>query len=362
MTAAELIYEIETDILKIIARMLGTGKIGTLEWQVTKLSQIGSLDEQARELIMAKIKAVRNLAVDEVVKKAFDRLEINERRYKEAVKAGRLQDVLPIAVDPSIRNILTAWENSARSGINLTMQTLLDKCGEVYRDTITRTTAETILGVKSGRQAIRETMREWAAQGVPSIVGQRTLPGGRVVDVHWSTEAYANAVIRTNTYRVVKETTETRMDEYGVDLAEVSWHAASRVTHYDYQGQIYSRSGRDEVYPPLSDTGYGDAAGLMGVNCTHYLIPFVPGISVKQEGLDISKEENERLYKQSQEQRRLEREIRSAKREAEVFKSGNDESGYKEAMQLVRDRQATMREFIDESGRARRYDREQIEV
>ena len=152
------------------------------------------------------------------------------------------------------------------------------------------------------------------------------------------------------------------MDEYGVDLAEVSWHAASRVTHYDYQGQIYSRSGRDEVYPPLSDTGYGDASGLMGVNCTHYLIPFVPGISVKQEGLDISKEENERLYKQSQEQRRLEREIRSAKREAAVFKSGNDDAGYKEAMQLVRDRQATMREFIDESGRTRRYDREQIEV
>jgi hypothetical protein len=354
MTAAELIYEIETDILKIIARMLGTGKIGTLEWQVTKLSQIGSLDKQARELIMAKIKAVRNLAVDEVVKKAFDRLEINERRYKEAVKAGRLQDVLPITVDPSIRNILTAWENSAKYGINLTMQTLLDNCGEVYRDTITRTTAETILGVKSGRQAIRETMREWAAQGVPSIVDR----AGR----QWTTEAYVNAVIRTNTYRVVKETTETRMDEYGVDLAEVSWHAASRVTHYDYQGQIYSRSGRDEVYPPLSDTGYGDAAGLMGVNCTHYLIPFVPGISVKQEGLDISKEENERLYKQSQEQRRLEREIRSAKREAAVFKSGNDDAGYKEAMQLVRDRQATMREFIDESGRTRRYDREQIEV
>ena len=354
MTAAELIYEIETDILKIIARMLGTGKIGTLEWQVTKLSQIGSLDEQARELIMAKIKAVRNLAVDEVVKKAFDRLENNERRYKEAVKAGRLQDVLPIAVDPSIRNILTAWENSAKSGINLTMQTLLDNCGEVYRDTITRTTAETILGVKSGRQAIRETMREWAAQGVPSIVDR----AGR----QWTTEAYANAVIRTNTYRVVKETTEMRMDEYGVDLAEVSWHAASRVTHYDYQGQIYSRSGRDEVYPPLSDTGYGEAAGLMGVNCTHSLIPFVPGISVKQEGLDISKEENERLYKQSQEQRRLEREIRAAKREAAVFKSGNDDAGYKEAMQLVRDRQATMREFIDESGRTRRYDREQIEV
>jgi len=31
-------------------------------------------------------------------------------------------------------------------------------------------------------------------------------------------------------------------------------------------------------------------------------------------------------------------------------------------MQMVRYRQATMREFIDESGRTRRYDREQIEV
>lgn len=91
------------------------------------------------------------------------------------------------------------------------------------------------------------------------------------------------------------------------------------------------------------------------INCGHFPIPMVPGVSIPHaEEFVQPKAENDKLYAESQEQRALERKIRAAKR---VVEMGDDS---KEAKQRVRDAQAQMREFINRTGRTRRYDREQI--
>lgn len=91
------------------------------------------------------------------------------------------------------------------------------------------------------------------------------------------------------------------------------------------------------------------------INCGHYPIPIIPGVSIPHAQDYVQpKEENDKQYAESQQQRALERKIRAAKRAVEM---GDDS---KEAKQRVKDAQKEMRAFIAETGRTRRYDRESL--
>jgi hypothetical protein len=92
---------------------------------------------------------------------------------------------------------------------------------------------------------------------------------------------------------------------------------------------------------------------------SHILYPFWEGVSI-QRGPTQTAEENELLYQTVQNQRALERAIRSAKRELAVVEKTGDKNAIWEAKQTIRDRQQEMRDFIDETGRTRQYGREQI--
>ncbi|MFA2861499.1 MULTISPECIES: phage minor capsid protein [Bacillus] len=126
-----------------------------------------------------------------------------------------------------------------------------------------------------------------------------------------------------------------------------------------YQGRIFSMSGKSKKYPAWSTTSYGDAAGILGVNCRHIKYPYIPGMSTKRnEPQDYA--ENNRVYKESQRQRSLERDIKKAKREVMLLEELGDKEGVKLAKQKVSQRQAAMRDFIKATGRRRRPEREKI--
>ena len=113
-------------------------------------------------------------------------------------------------------------------------------------------------------------------------------------------------------------------------------------------------------YDKPSFERYGEPAGLFGINCGHHPIPIIPGFSYPQDGPEQDREANDKEYEESQIQRAYERSIRTAKRDLEVAKATGDEELVKERKKAVQEEQARMRKFIDETGRARRYDREQI--
>nr|DAR93793.1 MAG TPA: minor capsid protein [Caudoviricetes sp.] len=59
-----------------------------------------------------------------------------------------------------------------------------------------------------------------------------------------------------------------RMDEWEWDLVFVDAHFGARPSHAEWQGKVYSRSGRSTEYPSLVEsTGYGTVTGLCGANC-----------------------------------------------------------------------------------------------
>lgn len=89
-------------------------------------------------------------------------------------------------------------------------------------------------------------------------------------------------------------------------------------------------------------------------------MPQIPGVTIPQDKQRQDKEENDKLYQESQEQRALERSIRAAKRKQAAFKAAGLDDAAADMSKTIADRQAAMREFIKETGRTRRYDRESI--
>jgi hypothetical protein len=98
---------------------------------------------------------------------------------------------------------------------------------------------------------------------------------------------------------------------------------------------------------------------LRGVNCRHRFYAWFEGISENNQVQYNVREAQER-YQLSQKQRYYERQIRKAKRSLNIAKELGDEELIQRYQKLVRARQARIREFIEEHGLPRRYDRERV--
>lgn len=94
---------------------------------------------------------------------------------------------------------------------------------------------------------------------------------------------------------------------------------------------------------------------LETVNCGHYPMVFIPGIStIKGEPVQDAKE-NAEDYEEGQEQRRLERKLRSEKLELEVLKAqGADTDAINSQKAKVDKADSDIQKFCDDTGRTRK--------
>ncbi|MED0946188.1 phage minor capsid protein [Bacillus mycoides] len=320
-------------------------------WRMVQMNKLGTLDKQQLETIAkhsgktvkevrAMLEAAGSAAIGE-----------HESIYTQAVKLGLLEVAPPMAQSAALIGILNAYVNQALNTLNLVNTTMLSFAQQMYRDVLNQVVGKLITGTITQQQAIRQAVAGWANKGIPAFVDKL----GR----KWSTEAYVSTVCRSTSNNVANEMQDERMKEYNVDLVETSSHMGSRPKCAPYQGRIFSMSGKNKKYPAWSTTSYGDPAGLLGVNCRHLKFPYIEGMST-QRNKPQDYAENDRVYKESQKQRSLERDIKKARREVRLLEELGDKEGVKLAKQKVAQRQANMREFITATGRTRRPEREKI--
>ena len=101
---------------------------------------------------------------------------------------------------------------------------------------------------------------------------------------------------------------------------------------------------------------------LETVNCGHYPMVFIPGVSVMREPPQ-DEEENAKAYEESQQQRALERKLREEKRDLEVLKAqGATEDELATQRAKVRQASHELETFCDDTGRTRRRSREYTPV
>jgi len=350
----DLLYDVETEIMEdIIALLKSKEDLDIAAWKADRLAQYGKLTRQVEELVRRYTEAIRSGASEEIQQAAIDAIKKIEGTVKKLKSAGvELADVLPEDMDPGLKMIIETWASKASDQINLVMAGLLENAPRVYIDTINRVTLQVVTGAMSKDEAMARACGEWIENGIPAITDRK----GR----EWTVESYADMVIRSNTTRVATDVQFQRTEEYGLDLIEVSSHAGARPLCAPYQGKIYSMSGKSKKYPAFSTTSYGEPAGLFGINCGHWMRPFIEGVSEKVFEPTKDEGKNERMYEESQKQRRLEREIRAAKRELDMAKKLGNDTLIANAKRKIQHRTDLMEQFIDETGRKRNYSRERV--
>ena len=350
MTAPQMIYDMETRILLDMIRLLSKGAIGSAEWQAKKLAQLGTLKSITAKTISENLTEAIRMAQDEIRSRAIESANLVDDSMPAEKKEETLTVALSPEADPVLRRTYEIWEKDTADRLDVIKSSMLTRSQSMYVDAVYRATAAQLSGQITARQAIAETATEWARTGIPALVDS----AGR----KWTPEAYAATVIRANTNNVARETQDARFDQFGQDLVQVSSHVGSRPEHAPFQGRVYSRSGKSEKYPPLSDTGYGTITGIGGINCSHFIYAYFEGDKKTFQPVPIIK--NDVAYAESQKQRAIERSIRAAKRELSLLDPVGEADKIARAKERVANRQKAMRDFIEETGRTRQRSREQI--
>jgi len=349
-TANDLLYDVETQIMENIVTFLSRGSVASADWQISRLEAYGALNTENRKVIerfKGKVGTLSQAEVREAMKSALD--EIEPQFLKAKAAGASLLDALPPNASPALREMLASYQGRAVQGMNYTMQTLLENAGGVYIQSVNKASLLILSGSYSIDDAIAQTVREWSKSGIPSIVDR----AGK----QWSTEAYAQMVMRSTVRSVTTDTQFTRCDEYGTDLIEISSHVDAREGCAPYQGKVYSRSGQTKGYPLLSSTSYGEPAGIFGVNCRHTAYPYFPGLSTKT---FPARKFDEEAYANSQKQRLYERGVRQSKREIAVMEKTKDTMAVEQARKTLSRREDRLKEFLSETNRTRRSTRELI--
>ena len=348
----------------------------TAAWEVQKLSDLGQLTAENAAIINKWIKQMPREVRDTMEATRAAALDRLEKEMEQAAAAGYvtppmrdstaqiLEDMAAQAVDRYNLVNTTMLQSSVdqyAAAVQLTQQEYdkLTAQKEATQGILNDAAASVASGVETRKTAVRRAIKRISDEGLTGFIDR----AGR----SWTPEAYVNMVTRTTVHNTAIQATQAFMQDYNTEVFQVSSHAGARPLCYPYQGKFYSwnntageielGNGQRVSYEPLNVTSYGEPAGLFGINCGHYPIPVIPGVTIPHGADNIQpEEENAKAYAESQEQRALERKIREAKRVVEMA----GDTATKEDKAAVKEAQAEMREFIARTGRTRRYDREQI--
>lgn len=373
----EMYSGITNQILIMMAEYIGKDIDEPIEvWQQKKIQEINLLLKHTQSIISSGgYLSTTNNTLNAVIDKT---LEDIEPKLQEASKNGLLKKTTAYTASLSINELkknmkedflitFNAMGNTMQSMILQSFNKAVNNVVSAYnarRNEILDDATEKIMHRETMQNAVASAIRQIAKENIPAFIDK----AGR----KWTAEAYANMYVRTNVHNLSIDTVVKRNEDYGNDLFIVSKHSGARPKCAPWQGKIVSKNnrkgtttdanGKKVSFIALSSTSYGQADGLLGINCGHQLYPFIPKQSINNVK-PLSKEqerENKRTYEESQRQRAIEREIRASKTQEEMYRKAGLRDEADKQKTVTSQRQAKMRQFINETGRTRRYDREQI--
>lgn len=379
----EQVYSNIVDALLInMGKHFNSGhSLSTEQWEIRKLAELGQLNKESIEIIASLTGQNKELITAALENAVYMATKDIEPELKKAVQKGAIQNAAAdnVIASQSIVQALNAYEQQAMDKLNLVNTTMLESTLAQYRKAITNTvnierqmkaaqevlniaTGKVITGTESRQQALRQALSQIHKEGITGFYDR--------IGRKWSPEAYVNMDIRTTVHNTAIEAVKIRQEDYGVDIFRVSRHSGARPLCYPYQGRYFSWNnksgtftdgeGKRHRYSPISSTSYGKPAGLFGINCGHHPITMIPGVSIPRDRPEQDKEENDKVYAESQEQRRLEREIRYSKQKAAMMEAAGDKEGFEKEAVKIREKQADYNAFCKKTGRTKRLDRTQV--
>lgn len=358
----EIYSQVELDILADIARrIVKTGYFtDTAQWQLRKAKEFGYLQGNVQD-ILAKATGLSQKEVQKLMTAAGSKsLAFDDAIYKAA-------GMSPVAVSqsPALMAMLLQGVDTTMALIGNYTKTTAKVSTVAFNSILDRAYIQIISGAFDPTTAIKRAIRELATSGIEKIA----YPSGATSSI----ETAVRRAVTTGVNQSVSKLQLLRAEEMGCELVETSSHAGARPSHAEWQGKVFCIKGHHKRYGDFyRETGYGTGEGLCGWNCYHSFYPYFEGLSTPSFIRDPSSDagrKNGDDYELQQKQRYYERKIREAKKECSTLDAAmkaaqsdelHDEL-YKEfqrASVKLKQREARLREFIDETGRTRLRDRE----
>lgn len=375
-TIDSVYIDLEARLMQNIARHLRDWNqpIDTDRWLMQKLAEVGKLNKENIKIIagMAGIsqtaaERMLNAMAEEVVKNT-------EPGFQYLARQRLIGAVVDAEKSKNIKRVMKNLQKQAKDSLNLTNTTMLHKAQEDFKNLVQNTaeealkimnnnTAAVITGAESRQQALRKTIQQFNEKGITGFVDKR----GR----NWTPEAYVNMAMRTTAGSVANEVQTARCEDMGVNLIQIDSHSGARPKCAKDQGKIFDLNngsgytedlnGRKIRYYPWNSSSYGEPDGILGINCGHHKFPFVPGVNIQRHFPTEDMDANNRLYKQTQVQRALERDVRKQKRECMLYDELGDKDAFEEASVKLKSKEAKLKDYVDKHEHLhRRRNREQV--
>lgn len=323
----KLLLNLEHDILNDIVRRMAKGKgiTSTADWQANRLTILGNGSADVKALIqtatgktdaeMAKLYADAAQAAYTRDRKLYTAVGKAQVPYSQNEDLQQLVRALTTQTGGTIQNITGSTGFMVRDATGAMRFT---PSSQIYTDYLDRNMMAMASGAFDYNTMIRKTVSELTNSGLRTI----DYASGRSNRV----DVAVRRALLTGYGQLTSRVTFSNAQQLGTDLFEVTWHPNARPEHQIWQGRVYTRQQLETV------CGYGRVDGLCGANCRHVFYPFLRGISqriLSDEDLKVLNFEENALkefrgkeytdYEATQEQRRLEANMRAYYERAELL-------------------------------------------
>lgn len=379
---AEVYGAITDQILINLAKYFPTYNAQTfprssIRYQAAMLAQMGQVNKETMRIIRRNLMGCDKYLKAALEQVVIDGVEESTPELVDAVKKGIFAPPAVPVVAPNQYRAFNLYYTQAANKLNMVNTVMLESTQQAYQATVADVAArvqaiqtaldigagETITGVSTWNQATQHAIDRLKRDGITGFIDH----AGR----HWSAEAYVAMDVRTTMFNTSRAAIWETNESFGNDLYRVSYHNGARPLCYPWQNKVISSTDSARVVADLdgyeveviaqSATSYGEAAGLFGINCKHYPMPFIPGVSVIRDEVPQDEQENAQAYAESQEQRRLERKLRESRRDLLMEKArGAPQETIDKLEDKCKQDSKEINEFCKKTGRQRRRDREQV--
>ncbi|MDO4832433.1 MAG: hypothetical protein Q4A45_03400 [Clostridia bacterium] len=332
--------DVYNKFLQLIAEHIRS--VGTLRpTEINRLEQMARMGRNIRQIKkdLAKATGKNQQQIQELLDSVANE---TYSTYHEFYAAKGIEQ-LPLTDNAPLKRTLDAViEQTQKNFTNLSNTTVIK---ELYKECVDKAIMAVNAGYTDYNSAIRDVVQKTALQGdkVEYESGYRR-----------DREAAARMNVLDGIRQINREIAAQVGEEFGADGVEISAHYDCAPDHLPYQGKQYSLAEYNEINASLKRP-------FTFWNCRHFPMPIILGVSkpaYSEETLrDMARQSTEKIrisgkektrYEWTQEQRKIENEVRKLERVKTLARQVGDDRLRRETQKTIREKKDRY-DYISES-------------
>ena len=251
--------EAQEELIKTIANKVEKGRSVSFYRGLLKdvQAQLKELAEYSAEWAKENVKAAYQEGINNA-NTVFEKVMPVSDAFSK-IHTAAVEVLVQDTIDDFYEALNSSYSSIERIVRNITTNAVINKL----------TTGKTLRDIKS------MIISDLADEG---IVYVETAKGRRM-----NVTSYASLLARSRTREATNTATMNQIKDLGYDLVKISEHRTSCPLCGVLQGRVYSVSGNDKRYPPISVAFTGPYANIHP-NCAHVIMPYIEALAEDPEG------------------------------------------------------------------------------